>query len=262
MNILKKIGTLCLLIFVTISFCACKNSDTPPSEKDINSMFEYYSVSTSNDYTISYESNDFIEEDETSITLVKDSKIKISPNVTTFDENYLASGTESQIANGFNINGTFYPFDYFDNNYYYITKDTTISISYKTISLLGILIYQNLPGNNDYLNNNTNLKTLVSITNSNFSTENIFTLYYNFTNNSNTNTLFYLSDSQYKDILTLEIFSETTHISTCLVFNDNESTLYYCNFSSKIIDSNDTKLLYNLDDLVINTTKYLSYEKG
>ena len=264
MDLLKKITTFCLLLFATFSFSACKNSNNPPNTNDINSMFEYYSVSTSADYTITYDSENFIEENETSITLTKNSKIKLSPCTLVFSENSTATTTIFDIAYGYNINGSLYSFEYFDNNYYYITKDTTITIYYKSISLFGVLIYQNLPTNNDYMIDSKPdiLKTLVSTDNLLLSTENIFMLYYNFTNNPNTNTTFNFENSQNKNSLCLEIFAETTNISTCLIFKDNDGSLYFCNFANKSVNSDEPQVLYNLDHLKISIAKNLSYKKG
>ena len=265
MNIFKKLCTLCLVFLLSFAICSC-GTTPPPTDDEINSMFDNCSVNTSDDFTIIYDDSDFVSSSDDKIVFKNNSKIKLSSRLFSFSEASSVSYTNTQIAYGFKINNKFYSFDYFNNNYITLTKDTTISIYYENISLFGILIYQNVSGNNNWDNlvsNPNEIKSLVSISNETVTTNETFLTYLNFSKggiNSNTNHIFNNTDT--KNTLSLELFLETTEIISCLIYTDENNNIYFCNFIDTLQITNENILLYELDNINIYLSKNLSYKKG
>lgn len=127
----------------------------------------------------------------------------------------------------------------------------------ETKSLYGVLIYQDAPGNDTYQTDKNNIKTLISVNDSKFSTDNLFSLYFNCEDSTNTNTTHILNE----DSLSLEIYLETTEISTCLIYKDKDGEISYSNFKTTTILENDTTI-YSLNDFKIIASKNLSHKKG
>ena len=125
------------------------------------------------------------------------------------------------------------------------------------LSLYGVLIYQKTETNEAYENNKLNVEKLVTIKDSTISTNNTYLLYFNYDNNTNTNTTHILED----DTLSLEIFIETTEITTCLIYKDEDNNLYYLDTKTHTI-TNENTTIYNLTNHTIIVSKNLSYKKG
>ena len=125
------------------------------------------------------------------------------------------------------------------------------------LTLYGILIYQKVPTNEDYESDKSKIKNLITIENSTISTNDLFLLYFNYNNQTNTNTTYALNENE----LNLEIYYETTEITSCLMYKDKNGNLQYSDFTTKSIDENDT-IIHTLTNLTIVVSKSLSHKKG
>ena len=123
--------------------------------------------------------------------------------------------------------------------------------------LCGVLIYQNALGNQNYNSEKDNIKSLITINDSEISTTNEFVLYFNFNDSTNTNTTYTLSDNS----LTLEIFLETTEITACLIYKDVDGNLSYSKQTTLSVDDSDL-IIFESDTMSISVSKNLSYKKG
>jgi hypothetical protein len=126
-----------------------------------------------------------------------------------------------------------------------------------TDTILGVLIYQNVPTNNDYETNKNNINSLVTVSNSTISTTDIHMLYFNTEDNSNSNTEYLFEDN----LLFLEIFEETTEVSACLIYKDKNNNLYFSHQTIKTISADDITL-FTLNNMSICISKDVSYKKG
>ena len=133
-------------------------------------------------------------------------------------------------------------------------KDTN---NKNTKSLCGVLIYQNALGNQNYESEKDDIKSLISISDSKFSTTNEFLIYFNFNNSSNTNTTYALSNNS----LVLEIFLETTEVTTCLIYKDTHGNLSYSKQKAQSVTDADL-IIFESDTMSISISKNLSYKKG
>ncbi len=124
-------------------------------------------------------------------------------------------------------------------------------------SLYGVLIYQNIPGNENYETLKDDISSIITISNSTLSTTDISLLYFNCENFENTNTTYTLNNKT----LNLEIYLETTEVSVCLIYKDKNDKLNFSNTITKSITKENTNI-YELDNLTITASKNLTYKKG